>query len=79
MPISKEVEYFAEVMTSRMRSFDKDLGTNNYSSKTKEEAFATLMKRFDEFNEPMADREVVMKTKCVDLANDAMVLWMKLL
>jgi len=80
---SQEVSEFGDVMTSRIRSFDEKLGTNNYISHLNaDQALEQLISavnglRYDlEPDQPFdGSRKVVRKTMAVDVACLAMILW----
>ena len=64
-------------MPSRMREFDKVLGTNNYVSLL--DVDSTLKKLLEVVEQVVYDieneRRVLAKTSVVDIANIALVLW----
>lgn len=91
MGVSYEIRNFAETMTSRMRSFDEQLGTNNFiTDTTVADAVGSMNRNMIRIKELLEEEgkdktaaqvnagKVIAKTLAVDMANLSMVLWSKL-
>jgi hypothetical protein len=78
--ISREIADFASVMTNRQRSFDEELGTNNYITNTNLlMACKHMHDAVDKMEKAFADGQMISaKVYAVDVANCAHIVWTKL-